>query len=113
MNYVIRTLSAFTALAMTAALPLSAQVTSAAATAQSGTALSLEEAVRMGESHSEAVGIARAGVQRSEGQDRAVTRAHSNRSIPARSVDRPRPTLRLRPRRLVHAISISRTRALQ
>jgi len=68
MNYVIRTLSAFTALAMTAALPLSAQVASAAATAQSGTALSLEEAVRMGESHSEAVGIARAGVQRSEGQ---------------------------------------------
>jgi len=72
MNVVISTIAAV-ALVVNAPL-LAAQVTtreSSPATsvaAQSGTPLSLEEAVRIGESHSEAVGIARAGVQRSEGQ---------------------------------------------
>jgi outer membrane protein len=42
--------------------------TGAPAPRQTGTSLSLEEAVRIGESQSEAVRIARAGVQRSEGQ---------------------------------------------
>jgi len=71
MKAAISTLAAF-ALALN--VPhLSAQVTtapvsSATAAAQAATPLSLEEAVRVGESHSEAVGIARAGVQRSSGQ---------------------------------------------
>jgi outer membrane protein TolC len=51
------------------ATQLSAQVTTPAASAEGAAApLSLEEAVRIGESQSEAVRIARAGVGRSEGQ---------------------------------------------
>jgi outer membrane protein len=50
-----------------AGLP-SSNASAAPIAVQTGTPLSLEEAVRVGESHSEAVGIARAGVQRSEGQ---------------------------------------------
>ena len=72
MNVVISTIAAV-ALVVSAPL-LSAQVTTPASSpatsvaAEPGTPLSLEEAVRTGESHSEAVGIARAGVQRSQGQ---------------------------------------------
>lgn len=47
---------------------LSAQVAQSSAPAQSSASLSLDDAVRMAESQSEAVRIARAGVQRSEGQ---------------------------------------------
>ena len=57
--------------------PLSAPVTTPVTTPasrQPGTPLSLEEAVRVGELQSEAVRIARAGVQRSEGQQ---MQAHS------------------------------------
>lgn len=66
---------------LVASMPLSAQNTTPPATATpgatsltasqsrtAGTQLSLEEAVRLGETQSEAVHIARAGVQRSEGQ---------------------------------------------
>ena len=72
MKVAISTLAAF--VLAVGAPHLSAQVATPAGTpgtpvaAQSGTPLSLEDAVRMGESHSEAVGIARAGVQRGEGQ---------------------------------------------
>ncbi|MEP6904944.1 MAG: TolC family protein [Gemmatimonadales bacterium] len=71
MKAVITTLAAF---ALSLNVPhLSAQVATppvspTTAGAQTATPLSLEEAVRVGESHSEAVGIARAGVQRSSGQ---------------------------------------------
>ena len=72
MNVVISTI---TAVALVVSAPLlSAQVTTPAGSpatsvaAQPGAPLSLEDAVRLGESHSEAVGIARAGVQRSQGQ---------------------------------------------
>ena len=72
MNVVIKTIAG---VALIANAPfLSAQVTTPAGSpstpvvAQSGTPLSLEDAVRIGESHSEAVGIARAGVRRGEGQ---------------------------------------------
>lgn len=68
MNVVIKTIAAVTLIA--SGRLLSAQVATPAGTvaAQPGTPLSLEDAVRIGESHSEAVGIARAGVQRGEGQ---------------------------------------------
>jgi outer membrane protein len=68
MDVFMRTFRALTALAMAVALPLAAQVTSTSAVQQSARPLSLEDAVRMGELQSEAVRIARAGVQRSEGQ---------------------------------------------
>jgi len=68
MDAFMRTFRTLTTFAMVVALPLSAQVTSPAANPQSARQLSLDEAVRMGESQSEAVRIARAGVQRSEGQ---------------------------------------------
>ena len=68
MDVFMRTFRAFSAFAMAVAMPLSAQVTSTTAAQQSARPLSLEDAVRMGESQSEAVRIARAGVQRSEGQ---------------------------------------------
>jgi len=58
-------------LSLVVAVQLSAQGTtpaSAPSTRQAATPLSLEEAVRIGESQSEAVHIARAGVGRSEGQ---------------------------------------------
>jgi outer membrane protein len=68
-------ISTFAAILLVATAPLlSAQVATPAGpsavpvSAQAGTPLYLEDAVRMGESHSEAVGIARAGVQRGEGQ---------------------------------------------
>ena len=68
MDVFMRTFRALSTLAMAVALPLSAQVTSTSAVQQPARPLSLEDAVRMGESQSEAVRIARAGVQRSEGQ---------------------------------------------
>ncbi len=67
MDVIIGSFRVLTAIALAAALPLSAQVVTPAAQ-HSPTSLSLEDAVRMGESQSEAVRIARAGVQRSEGQ---------------------------------------------
>jgi len=68
MHVFMRTFRTLSALAMAVALPLSAQVTSTLAVQESARPLSLEDAVRMGESQSEAVRIARAGVQRSQGQ---------------------------------------------
>jgi outer membrane protein len=70
-----RRIPAVAAIAFVMSAPLaSAQVTtsgsgsSVTGAAPAGTPLSLEDAIRIGETHSEAVGIARAGVQRSQGQ---------------------------------------------
>ena len=68
----INTLSVIGAvLTISAAVPpssLHAQASPASAAQPAGTALSLDDAVRMAESQSEAVRIARAGVQRAQGQ---------------------------------------------
>ena len=65
----IHTLSRIAALAiLVSPAAVKAQATPASTTTTSATALSLDDAVRMAESQSEAVKIARAGVQRAEGQ---------------------------------------------
>jgi outer membrane protein TolC len=71
----IKRVPAVAAIAFVMSAPLaSAQVTTSGSTssatgaAPASTSLSLEDAIRIGETHSEAVGIARAGVQRSQGQ---------------------------------------------
>jgi hypothetical protein len=88
-----------------------------------GTALSLDDAVKVAESQSEAVSIARAGVQRTQGQQMQarsqyfpqiagspVTRARSSPSTLVRSVA-ARLTRRQKPyHRLDRATHISRTR---
>ena len=63
-----KTIRALAALILGAAPPVSGQITSVPGPQPAITRLALEDAVRMGESQSEAVRIARAGVQRSEGQ---------------------------------------------
>jgi outer membrane protein TolC len=68
MQILTKTIRALAALTLGAATPLYAQITYVPGPPPAVARLSLEDAVRMGESQSEAVRIARAGVQRSEGQ---------------------------------------------